>query len=285
MPRALPCLLVAAALLAGPSAAVGKGPLAEPDDGPDPRGLTLEGSGLAYVTAPAHLSETSIRRAVAAARPHAVARAVGQARVRAQALATAAGLTLGEVQAVTERDQAAELGFPGDEQYCARRARPRCRVPLFAGAAVRATFATAETSATVAAGRALVASGTGEAAVRPRGRRDSASIRRALLEGRVAAAPLALDEARIDAAQVGAAAGLTLGGVFSIAEIRRPYDDPYVQGSFGPGRYCGTINRTIYRRDPATGRRRAVRRVRERRCFFSTRTTVALRVTYLPAAQ
>jgi hypothetical protein len=71
------------------------------------------------------------------------------------------------------------------------------------------------------------------------------------------------------------------GSLFSIAEIRRPYEDP-VAGSFGPGRFCGTIRRPVFRRDPTTGRRTIVRRITERRCFFPPSATVALRLTILP---
>jgi hypothetical protein len=281
VPRTLPCLLCAAALLATTPAASAKGPLAEPDDGPDPRGLSITGSGVAYVARPAHPSDAAIRRAVAAARPRALARAIAQARARAQALAAAAGLTLGEVQAVREPDASAELGFEAEQRYCTTSGRPRCRVPLFSAAAATVTFATAQTSAAVAAGRALVASGTDQARVTPHDRRSSASIRRALLAARLAAAPDALAQARRDAASLAAGAGLSLGALVAIAEVRQPYYDP-AAGSFGPGRFCGTIRRPVFRRDQATGRRRIVRRVAQRRCFFPTETTVTLRVTYLP---
>jgi hypothetical protein len=44
MPRLVPMLVCAAALVAIPVQAHAKGPLVEPDDGPDPRGLTLSGT-------------------------------------------------------------------------------------------------------------------------------------------------------------------------------------------------------------------------------------------------
>ncbi|HWH96511.1 MAG TPA: hypothetical protein VNT03_21800 [Baekduia sp.] len=274
--RRLICLLLSAAALGAiPGQAGAKGPLVEPDTGPDPRGLTLSGTGLAYVTRPARATDTSIRRAVAAARPSAIARAVAQARRRAQALAATARLTLGPAQDVTERDATTELGL-GEERYCSRGGRPRCRVPLFSAAGVTVTFATAQTSAAVAAGRALVADGDGTAAVRPRDRRSSASIRRAMDAARVAAAPAALVEARADADGLARAAGIPPGPVFSIAEVRRPYE---AVGSFGPGRFCGTVRRPVFGRDPGTGRRRVVRRISQRRCFFSTTVSVGLRIT------
>jgi hypothetical protein len=278
MSRAIPILLCAAALGAVPAAVEAKGPLVEPDEGPDPRGLTLAGSGVASVHAPARLSEESVRRAVEAAKPRAMARAVAQARTRARALARAAGLTLGDVQALTERDAAAELG--SQERYCARSNRPRCRIPLFSAATVSVTFATAQTSTVVPAGRALIATRVAEAPVEPGDRRSSASIRRALLTARLAAAPAALATAMRDARSIARIVGTPPGALFSIAELRRPLED-LAGGSFGPGRFCGTIHRPVFGRDPATGRRRVVRRVAQRRCFFPSSASVALRVTVL----
>jgi hypothetical protein len=211
-------------------------------------------------------------------RPHAIARAVAQARARAQALAAAAGLTLGDIQAVSEIDQNTEEGFR--ERYCFARQHPRCKPPLFATATVSVTFATAQTAAAAPNGRALVATGLGDARVRPRNRRNSASIRHALLAARLGAAPAALTDANRDAASFAAAAGTGRGALFSIAEVRRPYDE--LAGSFGPGRYCGTVHRAIFRRDPVTGRRTRVATRPERGCFFSSTSSVTLRVTYVP---
>ena len=102
----LTSLLVCAGLLAAlPATAAAKGPLPEPDDGPDPRGMTLSGTAAASVRAPAQRTEDTIERAVQAARPVAVARALRDARERAVALAAAAGLTLGPAVAVSERDR------------------------------------------------------------------------------------------------------------------------------------------------------------------------------------
>jgi hypothetical protein len=117
--------------------------------------------------------------------------------------------------------------------------------------------------------------------VRPRDRRDSASIRRAILEARMAAAPAALARARSGAEAAARAGGMTPGALFSVAEVRRAYDEG--AGSFGAGRFCGTVRQGIYRRDPETGRRRLVRRVSRVRCFFPRELGVTLRVTVLGA--
>jgi hypothetical protein len=161
------------------------------------------------------------------------------------------------------------------------RRQPRCRVPLFSAMTVAVTFATAETSAALPAGRALIAEGVAQAPVEPRNRRSSASIRNAMLAARLAAAPAALTTGRRDAEDLARGSGMPLGALFSIAELRRPFDGP-AAGSFGPGRFCGTIRRPVFRRDPATARRRVVRRITERRCFFASSATVVLRVTFLP---
>ena len=47
MRRLMPFLLCAGLLAASPDPAVAKPPLREPDEGPDPRGLTISGSGVA----------------------------------------------------------------------------------------------------------------------------------------------------------------------------------------------------------------------------------------------
>ncbi len=288
MPRSTAGALACVVLLAlTPGQAGGKGPTPEPDDGPDPRGLTISGTGVALVRAPERRTEATIDRAVAAARPAALRRAVGQARDRAARLASAAGLTLGEAVAVRDHDPEAEGFHGGPARHCARarvrgRATQRCTVPPMAAATVSVTFATAQTDAAVPAGRAVTASAVTAAPVRPRRRRSSASVRAAILAARIAAGPRSLAAARADAEEVSRAAGLPAGALFSVAEVRRPYDDG--AGSFGPGRFCGPVRQNVSRRDPGTGRRRVVRRVTRVRCFFPRESAVILRVTLLPAA-
>jgi len=144
------------------------------------------------------------------------------------------------------------------------------------------TFSTEQTSAALAAGRLVVVPGTGTEPVRPEDRRSSPSIARALREARVAAVAPAMAAARRAAAVTASAAALPLGTLFSVAEVRRPFED-FATGTFGDGRFCGVVRQAVGRRggrDADSGRRRTVRR---RRCFFSSRITVGLRVTYLPA--
>lgn len=277
---AVSILLSAGLLAAAPGQAGAKPPFPEPDQSPDPRGLTISGSGVARVVAPRRPTERSIERAIAAAKPRAYARAVAEARRRARNLARAADLDLGAVQAVRGRDRDVELGGT-PSRHCRR----RCTVPRFATASAAVTFATAQTSAAAPAGRALVVDGAAAMPVRPRNRRSDGSIRAAFAAARLAAAPRALATARRDARAAAEAAGLAQplapGALFAIAEVPRPSWE--LLGTFGAGRYCGMASRRIVRRDPVTGRRRTVRRVRQRRCFFAREASVAIRVTYLPA--
>jgi hypothetical protein len=152
-------------------------------------------------------------------------------------------------------------------------------VPRLTTATVSITFATAQTSAAVAGWRALVVPGLATMPVLPEDRRSSASILRALVAAQDAAGPVAMTAGRRAARMTAAATRLPLGALVSIAEVRRPYEDSYA-GSFGPGRFCGLVRRAIVRRDPDTGRRRVVRRVRRRSCFFPREVSVALRLTY-----
>lgn len=254
-------LVVALAVPAGTAA---KPPLVEPDDGPDPRGLTLQGSGLARVEPPARLNGKAIRRAVEAARSTARVNALHGARRRARALASAAGLHLGPVQAATERLSDSER-FVGPDSFCRRN---RCRAPAFAGVSIRVTFATLETSAASLTGRAVVASGTATVPLRPR-RQTNPSIRAALAQAQLVADPLALRTAGQRAGGVARAAGFELGSLFALAEEpRQPFAFDLLNGPFGPGRFCGTIRR---RRGPST-----------RRCYLPAASSV-LRLTFVIA--
>jgi len=285
--RLLACSLLVLLLAAGTAGA--KGPLPEPDEGPDPRGLTLSGTGVALVRPPAARTDAAIERAVQRARPAALRRAIQEAHRRAGRLAASAGLTLGSLQAVRERDPDEEGGHPQDSgRHCFRsgRRRPdgsrerRCTVPTYAVATVSATWASAQTSGAEPAGAAITAAGADAVRVTPRDPRSSPSIRRGILRAQLDALPGALAAARRDAETTAAAAGLRPGALFSIAEVRRPFDP--AAGTFGPGRFCGEVRQAITRRDARTGRRRVVRRVTRRRCYAPTQAGVLVRVTLLP---
>jgi hypothetical protein len=272
---------VVGALLVVPAAASAKPVFVEPDDGPDPRGLTIYGGGLAAVEPPRRLREDTIERAVANAQPLAEARAVRSARRRAIGLATRAGLTLGRIQAV-------RVGVPDRERYgavshCRRVRRPprlRCRVPRFATASLRVTFATAETSAVAANGRAVVASGVGTVTARPP-RRTSPAVRAALARAQLLADPLAMSAARRRAFGAARAARLRPRALFALAEEpRQPFAPDIVSGTFDPGEFCRRVRRVSYRRDPDTGTFRTIRGPRVLRCYVPPATSV-IRMTYV----
>jgi hypothetical protein len=277
-------VVVGALLIVAPPAA-GKPVFVEADDAPDPRGLTVYGSGLARVEPPTRPNERTIERAIDAAKPVAEARAVRGARGRAAALAARAGLTLGSIQAVRVSVPDAER-FGGAVEYCrrvrarGRTPRQRCRVPAFATASIRVTFATTETTAVAPTGKAVVASASGSARVRARSR-TSPSIRAALVRAQLVADPIALGAARRSATSAARAADLPMGPLFALAEEpRQPFTQDILSGTFGPGRFCGTIRRVRSEVDPATGRRRVVRGPRVRRCYVPGVSSI-IRVTYL----
>jgi hypothetical protein len=271
--------LTALVLAAFPAQALASGPFGpfgqpQEDYGP---GITVGGAGLARVTAPARLSEESIQEAVDAVRPRAVARAVADARRRAEAIATAVGVSVGSAEAV-------ELGAGFRGRPPCRRSRRthelRCVAPAFTAESVTVTFGIVGGAQSSDGAREISAPATGSAPAEPR-RRTSPAIRHALFAARFAATPEAARDARANVELAGQGAGLTLGPLFSIVEQQNPYGYEPVLGTFAAGTYCGTIRRVFVRRDPETGARRVVRRARVRRCFAPRTFEVNLEATYL----
>jgi hypothetical protein len=132
--------------------------------------------------------------------------------------------------------------------------------------------------------RTVTAIGTGITRVRPADRHDNTSIRRAVRRATTRALPRAIADAKRDASALADGYGLVLGAVVSVAETPPSpfggfgYGEP--DGTFGPGRYCGRIRRSVIRR--IDGRRRRV--VRSRRiCSFPTQVTSSVTVTYAAA--
>jgi uncharacterized protein YggE len=249
-----------------------------------PPGITVSGAALARVAAPAKPSDLTIRRAIDAAQPTVVARALSDARRRAKVIADAAGVELGEVEAIELGD-----GFPARARHCTtsrRNGRERCRVPAFTAASATVTFAIPGGAEPSEGTREVVGSGRASAPVRPAGRRNSPMIRRALSAARSTVTPEAARAALRKAEAAARAADLTLGPIVSITEERELYYfgfgpafggfDPGLGafeptlGGFEPGRFCRTVRRPVLRRDRASGGRgsRGVRLRRVRRCFF-----------------
>jgi Protein of unknown function (DUF541) len=206
-------------------------------------------------------------------RDRAAARAVGDARRRAEAVAAALGVSLGEVREL-------ELNTPFEPRFrCEKRQTGRC-APLDAVSVVT-TFAIAGGPTSSEDEREV--KGTGSTFSRVHApRQTSPSIRRTARAARLAATTDAAKAARANAEAAASAGGVQLGSLFSVTEPANNYGYEPLLGNFGPGQFCGFIRRGRIVRDPETGERRFVRTKRVRRCFTPS-ASVQFAVTYLGA--
>ena len=206
-------------------------------------------------------------------RDRATARAVGDARRRAEAIAAALGVSTGEARYI-------ELNTPFEPRpECGNRTTRRC-APLEAVSAV-VTFAIQGGPASDEDAREVEGTGTAFSRTEVE-RKTSPAIRHAIRATRLAITPDAAEAARANAEAAAKASGIPLGPLFSVVEPSTAafgYDP--LLGSFGPGQFCGTIRRVITRRD-SDGRFRIVGRKRVRRCY-KPNSAVRLDVTYLGA--
>jgi hypothetical protein len=254
---ALTASLLSLAALPAQAAAQGYGPYfptPQEDYGP---GITVAGAGFAPV---GH-------------RDRATARAVADARRRAQAIATALGVTAGPATAV-------EVRTPFEPRVrCEGRSTGRC-APL---EAVSATTTFAIAGGPTSDDGAHEIEGTGAARSRPEmDRQTSPAIRSALRSTRLSLGSEAAKIARANAEGAAAPTGIQLGPLFSVLDASNAFGyDPLV-GSFGPGQFCGFVRRGRIRVDPDTGERHFVRGRRVRRCYRPT-VFVQLEVVYLGA--
>lgn len=219
-------------------------------------GITVSGSGFAPL---GH-------------RDRASARAVGDARRRAEAIASALGVSAGEARSV-------EINAPFDPRpECTNRHTGRC-APMEAVTAV-VTFAIAGGPSSDEGAREVEGSGTAFERVQVE-RRTSPAIRHAFRATRLAVTPDAARTARANAEAAGSGAGIPLGQLFSVVEASGAFYgyDPTL-GNFGPGQFCGMVRRVFGRRDPETGHFRVIRRKAVRRCY-KPRVNVRLDLTYL----
>lgn len=116
---------------------------------------------------------------------------------------------------------------------------------------------------------------------------SSATIGRAVEAAREKSGPAAVRNAREEATRLAAAAGLTLGALQSVAEQSPSPFGPFggygLDGTFGPGRYCGRIRTAVFKRD-ARGRRVFQRRFRTRfGCRVPPTVTTTVSVTFAAA--
>jgi hypothetical protein len=125
----------------------------------------------------------------------------------------------------------------------------------------------------------LTATGTAQAAPEPDNRRSEPSIRRAVEEAEASALPRAVADGRAHAAELAAAAGLTLGPLLSIADApATAFPVYYPLGTFPNGRYCGRVRRT--RTVVRNGVRRRVAAGTRRLCRVPPNVSVAIQLTY-----
>ena len=97
--------------------------------------------------------------------------------------------------------------------------------------------------------RTLFAAGVGTVPVTPEDKNSNDSIKAAVADASAKALPAAIQDARTQAGQLAAAAGVTLGPLVSVSNEALPalggnvfYGPIYpATGSFGPGKYCGTV--------------------------------------------
>jgi hypothetical protein len=149
-------------------------------------------------------------------------------------------------------------------------------------AAVAAGLPAAPAVAQQPASKSVQVAGVGEADVTPENRRNNASIQRAVDEAEAAALPRAFEAARLRAADLARLSGLTLGGIIAVSDVPASPYGPFgfgpFEGTFGPGRWCGTIRRPVFRR--VDGRRRRVGTRTRRVCHFPPEVYVSVTVTY-----
>lgn len=121
---------------------------------------------------------------------------------------------------------------------------------------------------------------------------SSASIAKSVAVARRKATPLAVGNGQGRAAALAGATGVSLVELVSVATSQPTppyYFGPYYgeDGTFGPGKYCGTVRTPIFRTG-ADGHRRVVGRKSRHRCRVPAYVTVSLNLTYttvpLPAA-
>jgi hypothetical protein len=129
----------------------------------------------------------------------------------------------------------------------------------------------------------VTATGNGVAKVTPTAQTDEA-ITAAIKSARDRSLPAAIAEANAGARRLAAAANLTLCRLISITDGPiAPYGFYYgrygLEGSFGPGVWCGRVPTYRFERT-STGRRKRVRTGSRRTCRFPREVTASVAVTY-----
>jgi hypothetical protein len=145
---------------------------------------------------------------------------------------------------------------------------------------VAATSATAQigTSTPTTSANTIVVIATGQAEVKAANRNSNASIRAAVLDAQRTATPRGIINARVSAAVVGNAAGLTVGAIISV-EDQSLFYSPGFNYQFGLNQYCGKVPRRRVVRD-ADGKRKVIRLPARRRCNVPEYAITTIKVTF-----
>jgi uncharacterized protein YggE len=135
----------------------------------------------------------------------------------------------------------------------------------------------------------ITVTGTGSVKPSPQDRKSNASIAKAVEAAEAAATPLAIADGRARAANLASLAGMTLGPLIAISEgVPSPfgfYGPVYgEQGTFGPGKFCGTVRTPIFRRTP-NGGRKLVRTRAHRTCRIPPQVSESLGMTFATTPQ
>ncbi len=130
----------------------------------------------------------------------------------------------------------------------------------------------------------LTVTGTAQVKPKPRDRSSNASIAKAVAVARRKAIPLAVGNGRGRAATLARATGATLVELVatSTSSPSAPYYfGPYYgeDGTFGPGKYCGTVRSAIFRTG-ADGRRKVVGTRKRHTCRVPSQVSVSLAMTW-----
>lgn len=140
----------------------------------------------------------------------------------------------------------------------------------------------------LAEGETVAAYGTGQVPVTPSNAKSESSIVAAIQDAQKRSIPAAMEDARLRATDIAAAANLTLGTIVSVEQQDAnpfvyagpfPVNGPIV-GPFS-GDFCRTFNRPIFGR--VDGKRKVVRRVPTRQCIVPPFVVTTLEVTYRAA--
>ena len=128
----------------------------------------------------------------------------------------------------------------------------------------------------------LTAEGSAQVKPEPRNRRDNASIKKAVEAAEAEAQPKAIAAARAHAAELAAAAGVTLGRLVGIADAPLagyPFIYTPQYGTFGNGRFCGQVRntRTVVRNGV---RRRVATKGKHKVCRVPPQVTASVSMTF-----